>query len=126
MPAPCAMAPRPEASEKTPQQAIQPKNAAQIPTRSGWELTKLITRPIKSDAPIIVAPSAALRSPWLRFSIQVFSFFNVLVLFLLAFERDCLASARATDLRSAPQARQNLSLSTNWAAHFGQYTAATS
>src|SRR5262245_11778671 len=121
----CAMAPIPEASEKTPQQASQPKNTAQRPintNRSGLLLSKLIPNPIKRDDTIIVAPSAASRTPALRFSIQVFSFFGVLVLFLPAFEeRGCLASARAAALRSAPQARQNLSLSTSWAAHWGQY-----
>src|SRR5262249_14139378 len=55
------------------------------------------------------------------------SFSGDLDLFLPPFEESgCLASAMATALRSAPQARQNLSLSTNCAAHWGQYMIATS
>src|SRR5262245_7466423 len=121
------MAPSPEASEMTPQQAIQPNMPAQIPLRFGLLPNKKEATPAKSVAPTIVAPSTALRTPWLRFSSQVFSRFGALVFFLPAFEGSWLsASAKARALRSPPHARQNLSLSTNWAAHWGQYITATS
>src|SRR5215475_1706490 len=122
----CAMAPMPEASEKTPQQAIQPKNTTQIP-RGSWLLLKWMARHIKSDPTNIIAPSTALRAPSPRFSIQVFSLPGAWVSFLPSFEGSCCsASAKATTLRSAPQARQNLVSSVHFAAHRGQYMTATS
>src|SRR5262245_12926760 len=86
-----------------------------------------MARHIKSDPINIVAPSTALRAPSPRFSIQVFSLPGAGGALLPSFEGSCCsASAKATTLRSAPQARQNLALSVHCAVHRGQYMTATS
>jgi hypothetical protein len=119
------MAPRPEAIEKTPQQAIQPKNTAQRPMtaiRSGWLLSKLMARHIKSDPTKRVAPSMASRTPLPRFSSRLFPALALLSLSLPPLAgRFCPASESATALRSAPHERQNLGSSIDCAAHRGQY-----